>query len=147
MNGRRQQRLQTLAPFFSRGWVSLQVLVGPRAEEFATTDSRGIFPHDCRRAADHANSFAPVIKSACVRHGRRTGIARCRQWSARSNRRQRMLGGSDRCDHRDRESDKGPKQMEFAVPELLHDFHDFHDFRGGHSLTDSSDATSPVVPA
>lgn len=64
-----------------------------------------------------------------------------------------MLGGSDRCDHRDRESDKGPKQMEFAVPELLHDFHDFHDFhgfhdfRGGHSLTDSSDATSPVVPA
>ncbi len=55
-----------------------------------------------------------------------------------------MLGGSDRCDHRDRESDKGPKQMEFAVPELLHDF---HDFRGGHSLTDSSDATSPVVPA
>jgi len=67
-----------------------------------------------------------------------------------------MLGGSDRCDHRDRESDKGPKQMEFAVPELLHDFrdfrdfhdfHGFHDFRGGHSLTDSSDATSPVVPA
>ena len=58
-----------------------------------------------------------------------------------------MLGGSDRCDHRDRESDKGPKQMEFAVPKLLHDFHDFHDFRGGHSLTDSSDATSPVVPA
>ena len=58
-----------------------------------------------------------------------------------------MLGGSDRCDHRDRESDKGPKQMEFAVPELLHEFHDFHGFRGGHSLTDSSDATSPVVPA
>ncbi len=61
-----------------------------------------------------------------------------------------MLGGSDRCDHRDRESDKGPKQMEFAVPELFHDFHGFHgfhDFRGGHSLTDSSDATSPVVPA
>jgi len=61
-----------------------------------------------------------------------------------------MLGGSDRCDHRDRESDKGPKQMEFAVPELSHEFHGFHgfhDFRGGHSLTDSSDATSPVVPA
>ena len=58
-----------------------------------------------------------------------------------------MLGGSDRCDHRDRESDKGPKQMEFAVPELLHEFHDFHGFHGGHSLTDSSDATSPVVPA